>query len=45
MGHDSDVGCKSAPKRDPYQNSSKSLKSSAEMPKMGVSIGADRDLT
>src|SRR6516162_1170480 len=36
--------CESAPKRDPGQNSSKSLKSSAKTPEVGVPIGADRDL-
>jgi hypothetical protein len=37
--------CESAPKRDPGQNSSKSLKSSAKTPEVGVPIGADRDPT
>jgi hypothetical protein len=35
--------CESAPKRDPGQNSSKSLKSSAKTPDVGGPIGADRD--
>jgi hypothetical protein len=37
--------CESAPKRDPGQNSSKSLKSSAKTLEVGVPIGADRDPT
>jgi hypothetical protein len=37
--------CESAPKRDPRQNSSKSLKSSAKTLEVGVPIGADRDPT
>jgi hypothetical protein len=37
--------CESAPKRDPGQNSSKSLKSSAKTPEVGGPIGADRDPT
>jgi hypothetical protein len=35
--------CESAPKQDPGQNSSKSLKSSAKTHEVGVPIGADRD--
>src|SRR6516164_10116516 len=37
--------CESAPKRDPGQNSSKSLKSSAKTPEVGVPIDADRGPT
>jgi hypothetical protein len=35
--------CESVPKRDPGQDSSKSLKSSAKTPEVGGPIGTDRD--